>query len=116
MALAAVLGVLALLLIQGRGDTYPFGRNPGLFCSFAGGERSTTPSSGKDYCVFWLNRDLEGKRFGHRHHRAQGAGDISRIIDRLVHERFEIGGNVLFSLEIIGAVVADKNLRRRPGK
>ncbi|MCG6113367.1 MAG: hypothetical protein MEQ74_14590 [Paracoccus sp.] len=56
IALGAVLGVLALLLIQGRGDAHSFGRNPGLFCTTAGGERGSTSSNGEGYCVFWLDR------------------------------------------------------------
>ena len=56
IALGAVLGVMALLLIQGRGDAHSFGRNPGLFCTTAGGERGTTSSSGEGYCVFWTDR------------------------------------------------------------
>ncbi|WP_282604005.1 hypothetical protein [Paracoccus sp. PARArs4] len=56
IALGAVLGVLAFSLIQGRGDAHSFGRNPGLFCTTAGGERGTTPSDEESYCVFWLDR------------------------------------------------------------
>ncbi|WP_405402693.1 hypothetical protein [Paracoccus sp. Ld10] len=55
-ALGAVLGIVALLLIQGRGDANSFGRNPGLFCGSAGGERGTLISSGEGYCVFWIDR------------------------------------------------------------
>ncbi|WP_282029957.1 hypothetical protein [Paracoccus marcusii] len=56
IALGAVLGIVLLLLIQGRGDAHSFGRNPGLFCTTAGGERGTTSSSGEGYCVFWTDR------------------------------------------------------------
>lgn len=57
IALGAVLGVLALLLIQGRGDAHSFGRNPSLFCASAGGERGTMSSNGERYCVFWPDRE-----------------------------------------------------------
>jgi hypothetical protein len=55
-ALGAVLGILVLLMIQGRGDAHSFGRNPGLFCTSAGGERGTMESNGEAYCVFWPDR------------------------------------------------------------
>ena len=55
-ALGAVLGIVAAFWITGRGDAYSFGRNPSLFCGSAGGERGTTPSTGEDYCVFWIDR------------------------------------------------------------
>ena len=55
-ALGAVLGIVVAFWITGRGDAHFFGRNPGLFCSSAGGERGTTSSTGEGYCVFWLDR------------------------------------------------------------
>lgn len=55
-ALGAVLGIVVAFWITGRGDAHSFGRNPGLFCGSAGGERGTTPSTGEGYCVFWLDR------------------------------------------------------------
>jgi len=57
VALGGVLGIVALLLIQGRGDANSFGRNPGLFCASAGGERGTMESNGEAYCVFWPDRE-----------------------------------------------------------
>ncbi len=48
-ALGAVLDIVTLLLIQGRGDAHSFGRNPDLFCTSAEGERGTLASSGKEY-------------------------------------------------------------------
>lgn len=56
IALGAVLGIVLLLLIQARGDAHSFGRNPGLFCTTAGGERGTMSSNGEGYCVFWTDR------------------------------------------------------------
>lgn len=56
LALGGVLGIVALLLIQGRGDANSFGRNPGLFCGSAGGEQGTIEHNGERYCVFWIDR------------------------------------------------------------
>ena len=35
------MGIVALLLIQGRGDAREFGKRPGVFCTSAGGELVT---------------------------------------------------------------------------
>ncbi|WP_282029940.1 hypothetical protein [Paracoccus marcusii] len=56
IALGAVLGVLVLLVIQGRGDAQAFGKHPGVYCRSAGGEHGTMNSSGERYCVFWPDR------------------------------------------------------------
>ena len=55
-ATGALLGALAVFWLQGRADAHSFGRNPGLFCTTAGGERGTMSSNGEDYCVFWTDR------------------------------------------------------------
>ena len=55
-AAGALLGALAAFWITGRGDAHSFGRNPGLFCTTAGGERGTMSSNGEGYCVFWTDR------------------------------------------------------------
>lgn len=55
-ALGAILGIVIAFWITGRGDAHSFGRNPGLFCTTAGGERGTTSSNGEHYCVFWIDR------------------------------------------------------------
>ena len=55
-ALGAVLGIVALLLIQGRGDAHSFGRNPRLFCTSAGGEIATGVN-GRRFCAFWVDKE-----------------------------------------------------------
>lgn len=57
-ALGAVLGVLATVAIQGRGDAEAFGVFPGLYCEKAGGTKVTS-SAGTRYCAFELG--LTGK-------------------------------------------------------
>ena len=53
-ALGAVLGILALLLIQGRGDAREFGKHPEVFCTSAGGEIATN-SDGSRFCGIWID-------------------------------------------------------------
>ena len=53
-ALGAVLGIVALLLIQGRGDAREFGKRPGVFCTSAGGEL-VTGTTGRRFCAFWVD-------------------------------------------------------------
>ena len=48
-------GVLALLLIQGRGDAREFGKHPEVFCTSAGGEIATN-SDGRRFCGIWIDR------------------------------------------------------------
>lgn len=53
-ALGAVLGIVALLLIQGRGDAREFGKHPEVFCTSAGGEIATN-SDGRRFCGIWID-------------------------------------------------------------
>ena len=53
-ALGAVLGILVLLLIQGRGDAREFGKHPEVFCTSAGGEIATN-SDGSRFCGIWID-------------------------------------------------------------
>ena len=53
-ALGGVLGILALLLIQGRGDAREFGKHPQVFCTSAGGEIATN-SDGSRFCGIWID-------------------------------------------------------------
>ena len=59
LALGAVLGIVALLLIQGRGDAREFGDYPGIYCNRAGGE-VVTNSDGSTYCGIWIDRTPRG--------------------------------------------------------
>ena len=52
-ALGAVLGSLATVTIQGRGDAEAFGTFPGLYCERAGGSKVTN-TAGTRYCAFEL--------------------------------------------------------------
>ena len=54
-ALGGVLGIVALLLIQGRGDAREFGKHPEVFCTSAGGEIATN-SDGRRFCGIWIDR------------------------------------------------------------
>ena len=56
IALGAVLGIVLLLLIQGRGDARAFGKHPGVFCTSAGGEVATGVN-GRRFCAFWIDAD-----------------------------------------------------------
>ena len=58
-ALGAVLGIVALLLIQGRGDAREFGKHPEVFCTSAGGEIATN-SDGRRFCGIWIDRNPRG--------------------------------------------------------
>ena len=42
LATGAVIGALAMALIQGRGDAREFGQYPGVYCGPAGGQRMET--------------------------------------------------------------------------
>ena len=53
-ALGAVLGIVALLLIQGRGDARAFGKYPLTYCTAAGGEVGST-SDGSRFCGIWID-------------------------------------------------------------
>lgn len=53
-ALGGVLGIVALLLIQGRGDAREFGKHPEVFCTSAGGEIATN-SNGRRFCGIWID-------------------------------------------------------------
>ena len=55
-ALGGVLGIVALLLIQGRGDAREFGKHPEVFCTSAGGEIATN-SDGRRFCGIWIAGD-----------------------------------------------------------
>lgn len=50
-AAGALLGALAVMLVQGRGDAEEFGDYPGIYCRSAGGE-FIDQSNGSRYCVF----------------------------------------------------------------
>ena len=51
----ALLGVLAMFLLQGRADASKFGQHPSLFCRSAGGETMSN-AAGDEACVFWLEQ------------------------------------------------------------
>lgn len=53
-ALGAVLGIVALLLIQGRGDARELGKRPGVVCTSAGGEL-VTGTTGRRFCGIWID-------------------------------------------------------------
>ena len=50
-----VIGVLATIWIQGRGDAREFGQYPGIFCGGAGGQ-VVEQDNGATYCAIWINR------------------------------------------------------------
>lgn len=54
-ALGAVLGSLATVAVQGRGDAEAFGLLPRLYCERAGGENLTT-KDGRSGCMVWHGR------------------------------------------------------------
>ena len=51
-SLGAVLGVLATVFVQGKGNAEAFGLLPRLFCERAGGENLTT-KDGRSGCMVW---------------------------------------------------------------
>ena len=51
----ALLGVLAMVWLQGRADARKFGQSPSTFCKWAGGE-TMFHNTGDKACVFWLER------------------------------------------------------------
>ena len=53
-ATGAVLGALAMALIQGRGDAREFGLFPSIYCGTAGGE-DLTNTAGREGCMFWYD-------------------------------------------------------------
>ena len=53
-ALGAILGIVALLLIQGRGDAQAFGKYPLTYCTGAGGQVAST-SDGTRFCGIWID-------------------------------------------------------------
>ncbi|SFF29149.1 hypothetical protein SAMN04488523_1534 [Sulfitobacter brevis] len=54
LATGAVIGVLAMALIQGRGDAREFGQYPRIYCNPAGGE-DLTNTAGREGCMFWYD-------------------------------------------------------------
>ena len=54
-AAGAVLGLLAALLIMGRGDAREFGQYPQVYCTTAGGQVVTNPE-GRRFCAIWIDR------------------------------------------------------------
>ena len=54
LALGGVLGIVALLLIQGRGDARAFGKYPLTYCTAAGGQVAST-SDGSRFCGIWID-------------------------------------------------------------
>jgi hypothetical protein len=55
LATGAVIGVLAMALIQGRGDAREFGQFPSIYCGTAGGQ-VVEQDNGSSYCAIWINR------------------------------------------------------------
>jgi hypothetical protein len=55
LATGAVIGVLAMALIQGRGDAREFGQYPSIYCGTAGGQ-VIEQDNGSSYCAIWINR------------------------------------------------------------
>ena len=53
-ATGAVIGVLAMALVQGRGDAREFGQYPRIYCNPAGGEYLTN-TAGREGCMFWYD-------------------------------------------------------------
>jgi len=54
LATGAVIGVLAMAWIQGRGDAREFGQYPRIYCSPAGGE-DLSNTAGREGCMFWYD-------------------------------------------------------------
>ena len=55
LATGAVIGALAMALIQGRGDAREFGQFPSIYCGTAGGQ-VVEQDNGSSYCAIWINR------------------------------------------------------------
>jgi hypothetical protein len=55
LATGAVIGVLAMALIVGRGDARAFGQFPSIYCGTAGGQ-VVEQDNGSSYCAIWINR------------------------------------------------------------
>lgn len=53
LATGAVLGLLAALLIMGRGDAREFGQYPRIYCASAGGQ-IVDQNDGKSFCAIWI--------------------------------------------------------------
>ena len=54
LATGAVIGALAMALIQGRGDAREFGQYPRIYCNSAGGE-DLKNTAGREGCMFWYD-------------------------------------------------------------
>ena len=54
LATGAVIGVLAMAWIAGRGDAREFGQFPSIYCSPAGGE-DLKNTAGREVCMFWYD-------------------------------------------------------------
>ena len=54
LATGAVIGALAMALIQGRGDAREFGEFPRIYCNPAGGE-DLKNTAGREGCMFWYD-------------------------------------------------------------
>jgi hypothetical protein len=55
LATGAVIGVLGMAWIQGRGDAREFGQFPSIYCGTAGGQ-VIEQDNGSSYCAIWINR------------------------------------------------------------
>ena len=51
----AILGLLAALLIMGRGDAREFGQYPRVYCTSAGGQIQEQ-ADGSSFCAIWIKR------------------------------------------------------------
>lgn len=51
----AILGLMAALLIIGRGDASEFGKFPRLYCTSAGGQIEEQ-ADGSSFCAIWIKR------------------------------------------------------------
>jgi hypothetical protein len=54
LATGALIGALATVWIQGRGDAREFGKYPRIYCSPAGGE-DLSNTAGRTGCMFWYD-------------------------------------------------------------
>ena len=55
LATGAVIGVLAMAWIAGRGDAREFRQFPSIYCGTAGGQ-VVEQDNGSSYCAIWINR------------------------------------------------------------